>query len=86
VYLGFVTRDEAEAECRRLAAESPDRNSHRWFPQAQANGGWAVVKVQVPEGTRTDPLREETRADEKPPTADDPRTSYARNVGSDWVG
>jgi len=81
-----VTRDEAEAECRRLADEHPERAKHRWFPRAQANESWVVVKVEVPPGTRVDPLGEEIRADEKPPTPDDPRTSYSRNVGSDWFG
>jgi hypothetical protein len=81
-----VRREEAEAECRRLAAEHSERTTHRWFARAESNGSWVVVKVPVPPGTRVDPLGEEIRADEKPPTPDDPRTSYARNVGSDWFG
>ena len=81
-----MRREEAEAECLRLAAEHPERHSHRWFSQAKADGSWVVVRVEVPPDTRVHPLREETRADEKPPTPDDPRTSYARNVGSDWFG
>jgi hypothetical protein len=80
-----MTREEAEAECRRLAGEHPERASHQWFPKDDGNGGWVVVRVPAPEGTRVDPLSAETRADEKPPTPDDPRTSYSRNVGSDWV-
>jgi hypothetical protein len=81
-----MTRGDAELECGRLSAEHPDRATHRWFPKDEGNGGWVVVKVPAPAGTRVDPLSTEIRADEKPPTADDPRTSYARNVGSDWVG
>ena len=81
-----MTRAEAEAECARLRAEHPDRASHQWFPRDDGNGGWVVARVPVPPGTRVEPLTAEIRADEKPPTPDDPRTSYSRNVGSDWVG
>jgi hypothetical protein len=50
------------------------------FPQAQANGSWVVVKVEVPPGARVDPLTEETRADEKPPYPADPRPPVDPNV------
>jgi len=39
-----------------------------------------VVKAPVPEGTRTSPLSEEIRADEKPPYPADPRTPVDPNV------
>jgi hypothetical protein len=81
-----MIREEAAAECRRLHAEHPERATHQWFPRDEGNGDWVVVRVPAPAGTRVDPLSTEIRADEKPPTPDDPRTSYSRNVGSDWVG
>jgi hypothetical protein len=71
-----VRRKEAEAECRRLSAEHPDRASHRWLPKADGDGGWVVVRVPVPAGTRVDPLGTAIRADEKPPTPDDPRPMH----------
>ena len=82
-----MRREEAEAECRRLQAEHPERAGYRWFArEADGDSGWVVVRVAAPPGTRVDPLSTEIRADERPPTPDDPRTSYARNVGSDWFG
>jgi hypothetical protein len=63
-----------------LASEHPERARYRWFPQAQANGSWVVVKVEVPPRARVDPLTEETRADEKPPYPADPRPPVDPNV------
>ena len=81
-YCGLVTREEAEAECRRLAGEHPERGSYRWFArEAAGDGGWVVVRVPVPPGTRVDPLKTEIRADEKPPTPDDPRPQVDPNWG-----
>ena len=76
-----MTREEAEAECRRLAAEHPDRASHRWLAKRDGDSAWVVVRIPVPPGTRVDPLKTEIRADEKPPTPDDPRPSVNPNWG-----
>jgi hypothetical protein len=72
--------DEAEARnaCARLAAEHPDRKTHQWRAREEADGSWSVVKIALPPPERTTP---ETRADERPPTADDPRTSAMQNLG-----
>ena len=73
-----MTREEAEREAGRLEAEHPDRQTHRFLAREQADGSWAVVKVGLP------PLGEltpETRAEEKPPTADDPRSPAMRDLG-----
>jgi hypothetical protein len=74
-----VTEAEAQAECARLSAESPQRHTHRWVPREDGEGGWQVVKIGLPpaddEVTGT-----EVRADEKPPTGDDPRSSLGRNT------
>jgi hypothetical protein len=73
-----MTREEAERQCERLAKESPERETHRWVPHQQADGGWTVAKIGLPpnklEGTP------ETRAEEKPPTPDDPRSGTSRDV------
>jgi hypothetical protein len=74
-----VTRPEAERECARLAAEHPDRETHQWHPREGADGEWEVVKIAL---RPTDPNRQaEQRAEEKPPTADDPRSAAMRNLG-----
>lgn len=74
-----VNRAEAERECRRLAAEHPDRETNRWLARPAPDGSWQVVKVGLPPG---DPSRTpETLAAEKPPTADDPRSAAMRNLG-----
>jgi hypothetical protein len=74
-----MTRTEVEAECERLRAESPERHTHRWVPVQEADGGWQVAKIDLPpagdEVTGT-----ETRADEKPPTPDDPRPASQRDI------
>jgi hypothetical protein len=66
-----MTRADAEAECERLRSESPERHTHRWVPVQEADGDWQVAKIGLA------PADEETgtevRADEKPPTPDDPR-------------
>jgi hypothetical protein len=76
--LGPMTRSEAEAECRRLANESPDRRKHRWVPREDGDGGWSVVRIGLP--PQQQPSATETRADERPATPDDPRPSTWQNV------
>ena len=74
-----MTREQAEAECKRLADESPERETHRWLPREEADGSWSVVKVGLAPNSSAD-LTAETRADEKPPTPDDPRPGMLRNI------
>jgi hypothetical protein len=83
-YPGVMTRAEAERECARLAAEHPDRMTHSWFPRRGPEGTWSVAKIGIPplESSNT----AETRADEKPPTADDPRAPAWRDTGGPHVG
>jgi hypothetical protein len=79
-----MTRAEAERECARLAAEHTDRATHRWRPRQEANGDWSVVKIALPP---IDADRQaELRAEEKPPTPDDPRSAHERNVGGPNIG
>lgn len=65
-----VNEAEAGEECARLAAEHPDRHTHRWVP-AKRGGEWAVAKIGLP--PPADDTTAEVRADEKPPTPDDVR-------------
>jgi hypothetical protein len=81
-----MTRAEAERERDRLTREHPDRATCRWMARADADGDWSVVRIAMPPGARIDPLKAVTEAKPRPPQADDPRTAYARNVGSDNIG
>ena len=76
-----MTREEALAECRRLAAEHPDRATHSWIVRERGDGEWAVVKVGVP-ATRPHGTLEEAKP--RPPQADDPRPSVWRDVGGPY--
>jgi hypothetical protein len=73
-----MTRAEAEVECRRLSAESPERETHRWVPREGENGDWSVVKIALPPAA--EPSGTETRGDERPTTPDDPRPATWQNV------
>jgi hypothetical protein len=79
VYSSGMTHEEAQAECVRLAAESPDRTTHQWLPKEEPDGSWSVVKVNIPP-TKQQELTAETEAAERPPTPDDPRPSQWRNA------
>lgn len=77
-----MNRQEAEQACKKLAEEHPDRETHRWVPHEVSDGSWDVAKVALP--PQTDEATAETRADERPPTPDDPRPM--RDVGGPWIG
>ena len=74
-----MTKAEAQRECERLATESPERETHRWILGQRRDGEWTVIKIGLPPRA---PLegKPETRADEKPSTPDDPRSSSQRNL------
>ena len=74
-----MTRAEAEAECERLRTESPERHTHRWVPTKDGEGGWQVAKIGLPPADE-EVTGTETRADEKPPTPDDPRPASSRDL------
>jgi hypothetical protein len=40
-----MTREDAVAECKRLAREHPDRETATWLAQERESGDWVVVKV-----------------------------------------
>ncbi len=74
----YPSKEAAEAACAELAETHADRTTHRFLPRRRAEG-WEVVKVALPPPAGE--LGTETRADEKPPTPDDPRSAHYRNVG-----
>ena len=43
-----MTREEAQRECKRLAEESPERDTHRFLPREGEDGEWSVAKVNLP--------------------------------------
>ena len=73
-----MDRESAEREAARLAAEHPERETHRFLAREGDGGEWSVVKIGLPP---TGTLTAETRADEKPATGDDPRTAAVQNLG-----
>ena len=76
-----MNREEAEALCAEYAETHPDRKVAQWITQEQDDGTWIVIRVGIPAADTS----AEIRADERPPTPDDPRDAHMRNVGP-WVG
>ena len=74
-----MTEAEAKAECEQLAAESPERHTHRWVPVDQGDGDWQVAKIGLAPAD-DEVTGSETRADEKPPTPDDPRSGFSQDL------
>ena len=78
-----MTREEAIAECGRLAREHDDRATHSWLPREISSGRWVIVKVGVPSQSPIGSLQE---ARPRPPRADDPRPAISRDVGGGYAG
>jgi hypothetical protein len=79
-----MTKDEALALAAQHNAEHPDRETHQW--RARPDGeDWSVVKIGLPR-PRPEEMQAEQRADERPPSSDDPRPAHDRNVGGPWIG
>ncbi len=78
-----MTREQAEAEARRLGEEHPERDRYQFLTR-QRRGDWEVVRVPLP--ARAGPVKTSTEAKPKPPQPDDPRTSFDRNVGGPYLG
>ena len=75
-----MDRAAAEDEARRLAAEHPDRQTHRWVARERAAGAWEVVKLKMPPGMRVDPVTATVETKPKPPQPEDPRSPGTRNL------
>jgi hypothetical protein len=83
LYLHVMTRDQAQAECMRLATEHPDRATHSWLARETAPGEWSVAKVGIPS---RGPLTTTQEAKPRPPQGDDPRPPMWRDVGGPYAG
>ena len=70
----------AEDQAAKLRREHPDRLTHTWMARGTPDGAWDVVKVRIPGGLRTEPLKGTVEAKPKPPQADDPRSSAHPNI------
>jgi hypothetical protein len=75
-----VTEQDAKDECARLAAEHPDRETHRWVPIKAKDGSWSIAKINLPPakpptGTETRVTKSESGDDPRvlPPWLDPPR-------------
>jgi hypothetical protein len=75
-----VNESEAKARCEQLAAEHPDRKTHRWIPVQAKDGEWQVAKINLPpakppSGTETRETKSEGADDPRilPPWLDPPR-------------
>jgi hypothetical protein len=75
-----MTRAEAESHARTLQAEDPDRETHRFVARPASDGGWQVVKVEVPQQLRHGKLTPTVEARPRPDHPDDPRTGHERRV------
>ena len=71
-----MTREEAERERDRMAAEHPDST---WLVAEQEPGKWSVVKVGLKPPAPADMEASESRP--RPPTPDDPRPRHNPNWG-----
>ena len=78
---GELSEQRAKEICAHLAVTHNDRETHQWMPR-RADSGWQVVKIALP--PPADNLKTETRADERPDVADDPRSSISRNLGGPY--
>jgi hypothetical protein len=78
-----MTSDEAKAVCAANAASHPDREAAQWRPREAPDGTWSVMRIDLPPAQETTP---EVRADEKPPTADDPRSAIFQNISPYGAG
>jgi hypothetical protein len=75
-----VTRAEAEERARTLQAEDPERDTHRFIARPDSEGGWQVVKVEVPRRLRHGKLTPTTEERPRPSHPDDPRTGHEQRA------
>jgi hypothetical protein len=79
-YDGYVTRAEAEQRARTLQAEDAQRDTHRFIARPAPDGGWQVVKVELPKHLRHEKLTPTIEARPRPRDADDPRTGHEQRA------
>jgi hypothetical protein len=79
-YHDVMTRAEAEERARRLQAESPERDTHRFIARPDGEDGWEVVRVELPRHLGHEDLTPTVAASPRPSQPDDPRTGHERRV------
>jgi hypothetical protein len=79
-----MTKAEAEAECRRLGKEDPDRERFEFLAREQSDGDWTVARIELPSGMkRAEPTGTST---EPPPEGGPPGPDEnERNIRT-WGG
>jgi hypothetical protein len=75
-----MTRAEAEERARTLQVEDPQRDTHRFIARPAPDGGWQVVKVEVPQHLRHDKLTPTVETRPQPSFQDDPRSGHERRA------
>jgi hypothetical protein len=75
-----VNRAEAEERARTLQAEDPQRDTHRFLARPAPDGGWQVVKVELPTQLRHEKLTPTIETRPRPSPADDPRTGHEQRA------
>ncbi len=75
-----MTRAEAEERARTLQAEDPERDTHRFIARPGPDGGWQVVKVEIPQHLRHEKLTPTIEERPRPSHADDPRTGHEQRA------
>jgi len=72
-----MTEREARERVARLAAESPERETHSWIPREGPDGVWSIVKLAVPSPKA--PATSTTQPGQNVAAKDDPRSPLEQN-------
>jgi hypothetical protein len=75
-----MTRAEAEERARTLQADDAERETHRFIARPAPDGGWQVVKVELPQHLRHGKLTPTIETRRRPSHPDDPRTGHERRA------
>jgi hypothetical protein len=78
-----VTREDAVAECERLARDHPDRDLAAWVPREEESGDWVVVRIPRPGRALS---RDELRTGQSDAVRPDPAQDVAQEPNRYWGG
>jgi hypothetical protein len=79
-----MTKAEADNRAATLNREHPDRGIYRWIARGSGDD-WEIARITLPGGVRSHPLHGTVEAKPTPSPADDPRTTFDKNVGGPWM-
>lgn len=79
-----MTESEARERCLKLAAESPERETHSWLAREGEDGSWSVVRLAVPSPGATSSAT--STGKEEMAVREDPRSSLRTNGGPGGYG